>query len=1095
MKKYFQIISFLIVITTLQIYAQQEAGLLRFPAIHNDQVVFTYAGDLYTVSSQGGIARKITNGKGVELFPRFSHDGKQIAFTGQYDGNTEVYIMPANGGEPKRITYTATLGRDDVSDRMGPNNLVIGWTHDDKNVLFRSRMIEANDFIGQLFLAPISGDIAKQLPLPRGGFASYSPDDSKLAYNRVFREFRTWKRYRGGMADDIWIYDFKTKETTNLTNDSGQDIIPMWNGNNIYFLSDRDELNRMNLYVCNLDTKEIKKLTDFKDYDIKFPSLGNNAIVFENGGFIYTFDLANGSVKKIVVQFAEDFAISRNGIVDVSKTISNYEISPDGKRALFGARGEVFTVPQKDGVIRNLTNTSGVHERSSKWSPDGKYIAFISDASGEDEIYITLQDGSGKPIQITNSGGAYKYQLNWSPDSKKILYSDRELNIKYVDIESKKVTSVLKAEVGRRLSASWSPDSKWLTYSLPQYDGLNIVYLYSLEKNENYAVTDKWYTSGESLFSNDGKYLIFISSRDFQPVYGWTEWNHIYHDMNGIYLLTLSKDTKSPFEPKSDEVTIKEDIKEESKDSKKETEKKDADKKDEVASIKIDIDGIAERIIKLPAKASNYSSIGSVENKIYYQRRGSDDAATKLLMFDLDKKKETELGEVDGYEISADNKKMLISQGRSYSVIDLPTNKIDASEKLDLSDMKINLNRKEEWKQIFNQACRQFRDFFYVANMHGLDWEATCKKYESLLTYVNSRIDLTYVIGEMIGELNIGHSYTGGGDYPKAERIQTGLLGAKLLRDEGSKFYKIEKILEGANWNSSLRSPLTEIGLNVKEGDFIIAVDGKSTNDMTNIYESLIGKVDKQVKLTINSKPSEDGSRDVVIIPISNEQQLYYYNWVQTNIEKVDKATNGKVGYLHIPDMDVTGLNEFVKHFYPQLRKEALIIDVRGNGGGNVSQMVIDRLTREIVALGNARNNIPDPDPDAAFVGPQVCLLNEFSASDGDIFPFRFKSLGLGKLIGKKSWGGVVGIAGSVPFVDGGYCYVPEFGMIDKEGKNWIIEGKGVEPDIIVDNDPAKEFAGIDEQLNRAIEEVIKELEQMKYKVPKETPPPPEKTK
>jgi tricorn protease len=417
----------------ISISASDEARLLRFPTVHDNQIVFTYAGNLYTVSTNGGTARKLTSHDGVEIFPRFSNDGKFIAFSGQYDGNTEIYIMPSDGGIPKRLTYTATLNRDDVSDRMGPNNLVIGWTPDDKNILFRSRMKEFNSFKGHLFLAPVNGDLAEQLPLPRGGFASYSPDGNKLAYNRVFREFRTWKRYRGGMADDIWIYDFTTKETSNITDNPAQDIIPMWKGNKIYFLSDRDKT--MNLFVYDLISKETKKLTDFKEFDIKFPSLGSSAIVFENGGFIYHFDLTTEAVRKVEVHIAEDLAIARGGLTDVGKNITNYEISPDGNRALFGARGEIFTVPAENGITRNLSKTSGVHERNSKWSPDGKYIAYISDKTGEDEIYVIAQDGSENEIQLTADGGSYKFQLSWSPDSKKILFNDRELNLKYVDVD------------------------------------------------------------------------------------------------------------------------------------------------------------------------------------------------------------------------------------------------------------------------------------------------------------------------------------------------------------------------------------------------------------------------------------------------------------------------------------------------------------------------------------------------------------------------------------------------------------------------------------------------------------------------------------
>ncbi len=1082
MKRIILILTFFLSLSSF-LYAQVEGRLLRFPAIYEDQVVFTYAGDLYTVSAEGGIARKLTNHVGVEIFPRFSHDGKWIAFTGQYDGNTEVYKMPSVGGTPERLTYTATLQRDDVSDRMGPNNLVIGWTPDDQNVLFRSRMYEFNSFIGQLFLAPIDGNVQKELPLPSGGFASYSPDGKKLAYNRIFREFRTWKKYRGGMADDISIYDFDTKKTITIAENPAQDIIPMWHGDDIYFLSDRGENKRMNLYVYNLISDEVRKLTNYSDFDIKFPSIGKYAIVYEYAGFIYKFDLVTEKSTKINVQFAEDFAVSRPEMVDVSKSISNYEISPDGKRALFGARGDVFTVPAENGITRNLTNSSGANDRNSKWSPDGKYVAYISDESGEDEIYIVPQDGSSEAIQLTNQGGSYKWQLMWSPDSKKILYSDRALKLYYVDVESKEVTQVADAKVGRGFFGTWSPDSKWIAYSLPQYRKMNQIYLYSIDEQKSYPVTEDWYQSGSPVFSKDGKYLYFISQRDFNPIYSWTEWNHAYVDMDGIYLMTLAADTKSPFAPKNDEVNVGND---------KEKENDEKNSKEETKEVKIDFEGITQRTVKIPVSASNYFNLTPAGNKIYYMRNGSDDKQSVLLVYDLEKQKETELGNINGYEISTDGKKMIVGSNKSYYIIDLPTAKFDLSEKLDLSDLEVHLNKHKEWNQIFHQAARAVRDFFYVDNYNGLDWDANVKKYEQLLKYVNHRIDLTYVMGEMVGELNIGHAYVGGGDYDKPDRIKTGLLGAQVELDK-SGYYKITKILDGANWDKSLRSPLQAIGVDAKEGDYIIAVNGKPAPQMKNLFAELVGKAGEQVVLTINDEPSSEGARDVTIVPTDDEHDLYYYNWVKGNIEKVDKATNGKVGYVHIPDMGRKGLNEFVKRFYPQLGKKALIVDVRGNGGGNVSPMIIERLRREVIMMDNVRNNKPTPDPADQVVGPKVMLMDEFSASDGDIVNYRFRQYNLGPIIGKRSWGGVVGIWGSLPYVDGGTVMVPEAGLFDLNGKDWLIEGHGVEPDIVVDNDPAKEWAGEDQQLNRAIEEIQKLIKEFPIELPEKAPPGPDK--
>jgi tricorn protease len=1072
-----------------EVFSQQETRLLRFPAIHGNQIVFSYAGDLYTTSSKGGVARKLTSDAGYEMFARISPDGKLIAFTAQYDGNTEVYLMPSEGGIPRRLTYTATLDRDDVSDRMGPNNIVIGWKGGDQ-IVYRSRKDHWNSFKGSLYLASVAGGLSEPLPLPRAGFCSYSPDQKKLAFNQIFREFRTWKRYRGGQADEIWVYDFDTKRTINITNNPAQDIIPMWAGSDIYFLSDRDANERFNLYVYELTTKKTKKLTDFVDYDIKFPSLGDDAIVFENGGYIYRLDLKSRKAERVPIFVADDQVTGRGGWIDVERQITNYEISPDGSRALFGAHGEIFTVPAKYGNTRNLTNTSGVHERASKWSPDGKWIAYISDASGEDEIYILPQDGSGPPKQLTRGADTYKFSLLWSPDSKKILWSDKKLRLLYVDVDTGSVTQVAQATAFEIRDFNWSPDSQWVAYSRDEDRQMTTIYLYSLESKETVAATNGWFDSGAPAFSSDGKYLFFVSNRTFNPNYGQTEFNYSYRDMAKIYLLTLEKATKSPFEPKSDEVKIKEETKAAAK-----TENGGAEQKPEVqpqtVTVKVDADGLMGRIAEFPVAGGSYRHLVSVESKLYYQVRKGEEKS-KIAVFDLEKQKETELGEVDGYEISADSKKILIGQSGSYSIVDLPTSRPDPSEHLNLSDLKFDVDRSAEWQQIYDECWRQMRDFFYAPNMVGVDWEKVREKYAPLVPFVRHRADLTYIIGEMIGELGTGHTYVGGGEMPKIERIKTGLLGAVIDRDAASGYFRITKILKGQNWDKGVRSPLTDIGVDAREGDYILAVNGKSTNQMRDIYESLVNTVGKQVRLRLNSIAEEAGSRDTVVVPIGDEGPLIYYDWVQSNLEKVEKATQGRVGYIHVPDMGVTGLNEFVRYFYPQFHKEGLIVDIRGNGGGNVSPMLIERLRREAAMIDIGRNTSPSFDPGGLIPGPRVCLIDEFSASDGDIFAYRFKFYKLGKLIGKRTWGGVVGIRGTLPIVDGGYLNRPEFSRYDLAGKEWIMEGHGVGPDIVVDNDPAKEYAGIDEQLNRAIEAVMQEMKAEPVRIP---PPPPYPTR
>lgn len=1072
-----------ILLLTLFVYAlssnAQEARLLRFPTIHNDQVVFSYAGDLYSVNKNGGTAMRLTSHLGYDMFARFSPDGKNIAFSAQYDGNTEVYVIPNTGGEPRRLTYTATLNRDDLSDRMGPNNIVMTW-RDNKSIVYRSRKQSFNDFKGQLFIANINGGLSEDLPLPTGGFCSYNADQSKLAYNRIFREFRTWKYYQGGMADDIWIYDFKTKQTINITNNKAQDIQPMWFGDRIYFLSDRDRT--MNLFCYDVNTRQTRKVTNYTDYDIKFPSAGNNAIVFERGGYLYVMDVPSETIKKIDIILNSDNIYSRSNLIDASKFIESVSIGSDGARLVSVARGDVLTLPAESGITRNISQTSGAHERNAVWSPDGKYIAFISDVSGEDEIYIQVPDGQSKPQQITTNGDVYKYELEWSPDSKKILWGDKKHRLQYVDIESKKVTVIDNSDWAEFRDYSWSPDSKWVAYTKEVEYNKDKIYLQNIVTLQKTEATDGWFDSYNPLFSSDGKYLFFISRRDFNPTFSNTDFQISYNDMARPYMIVLSKSTTNPFAPVNDDVKVKKEPEADNKtsnDKNKDSKKPEEKKEETVKDIVIDAEGLMSRTLMIDVDAGNYSNLQSAGDKLYYMFSKTGEKR-RMMLYDFKQKKQTELGEAGYFELSADLKKMLVKKGESYYVIDLPTSKLDLTKAVDLSNMKWMVNKKEEWEQIYNESWRQMRDFFYAPNMHGVDWKAMREKYAVMLPYVNHRMDLTYLIGELIGELNVGHAYTGGGDVPKVERIKLGLLGAKITRD-ASGYYRIDKILQGANFSKDLRSPLTEVGVNVKAGDYIIAVNGKATNTVNDIYELLVNTADKQVELMVNTKAGTDGARKVIVVPLADESKLYYYNWVQRNIKYVDSVSNGKIGYLHVPNMGVEGLNEFMKYFYPQMNKKALIIDDRGNGGGFVSPLITERLNQKLVYYEFMRNAMGKPDPDGQY-GPKVLLLDHYSASDGDIFPYRFKKYQLGKTIGTRSWGGVVGIRGSLPFVDGGILNRPEFAPYLADG--FVIEGYGVDPDIEIENDPAREYAEIDDQLNKAIEVLLDELKTKEQTTP-----------
>jgi tricorn protease len=1091
--------------------------LLRFPTTDGKQIVFCYAGELYTVAKEGGIARRLTSGPGYSSFPHFSPDGSKIAFTSQYDGNTEVYVMPAEGGEPKRLTITATLGRDDISDRMGPNNIICAWQNTKPVIAFRTRKKSFDPFIGQLYTVGLDGELPQQMPVPRGGFLSFSPDDSKMVYNRVFREFRTWKHYRGGMADDVWLHDFKTGETKNLTNDPAQDIIPMWGPDDrIYFLSDRD--GRMNLFSIDLAGKETKQLTHFTDYDIKFPTIGKDAVVFEQAGYIWRYDLAKGEAAPVPIEIKEDFAIGRSALMDASKHVESVSPAPDGQRVMVVARGDIFSVPWKDGTPRNLTRTSNAHERDAVWSPDGKWVAYNSDATGENELYVRAQDGKGEPQQITKGADTYFYQVIWSPDSKKLLWSDRMQRLRYVDVASKAVTQVDQDKFGEIRSYDWSPDSNWIAWSRPEENGGEKVSLFSLGDKKPVAVTDYWYSAGNPTFSDDGKYLLLTSSRDFKPIFGQTDFANVYRDMDRVYLVTLAKETESPLAPRSDEVGKKKG-KEKEGEEKKSEEKKSSGKETPKPTptvppkVKIDLDGIGDRLAALEIQPGDYRNLRLVDDRIFYLRRtvaddrGNDDEEgdggekSHLCSYSLEDRKETVHGDVNDYEITRDGKKMLVKIDKDYAMIDLPKDKLELKDeksgkdyKLKLEGLDLRLDRHAEWNQIYFECWRQMRDFFYAPNMNGVDWKAMRDKYAALLPFVNHRNDLTYLIGELIGELNSGHTYVAGGERPDTPRIKLGLLGAEFSRDPATHAYRIDRILPGENWDKHTRSPLRDIGVNVKEGDYLLAINGTPVSTLANLYDALIGTAGKQVILRVNSNPNDNGARDVTVVPIADEAPLYYLAWVRKNIDEVTKKTGGEVGYLHIPDMGQDGLNQFTKLYFPQIKKKALIIDVRGNGGGFVSPLVIERLRRALVMIEMFRNGVPDTNPPQTFTGPMVTLIDEFSASDGDIFPYRFKAMGLGKLIGKRTWGGVVGIRNPLPLVDGGQFFKPEFAPYSKEGKGWIIEGHGVDPDIYVDNDPAKEFRGEDQQLDRAIQEIQEELKTKRYDLPP-IPPFPDKTK
>ena len=1060
----------LVAVAAVGAFAQDEgeARLLRFPATNGREIVFSYAGDLWTVPVEGGEARRLTSHVGYEMFARYSPDGKTIAFTGEYDGNREVYRIPAEGGEPLRLTYTATNARDDLGDRMGPNNIVITWSPDGKRILYRNRI--GDGFPGKLWTVSPDGGMPEEIPLPEGGFSSWSPDGKKLAYNRVMREFRTWKYYRGGMADDVWIWDPKAKTVKNVTNNMAQDIFPMWIGEEIYFASDRDMI--MNLFCYNTRTGETTKVTNFDKYDVKFPSTDGKTIVFENGGYIYRFDPAARESVQVPVTLASDAVYARTERRKVGDDASAFALSPDGNRAVVSARGEIFDVPVGKGVTRNLSRSAGSNDRGADWSPDGKWIAWIGDITGETEVYLFDVAKGGAPVQLTQNNDTYIRSLQWSPDSKHILYTDRKNRLVEVEVPSGARRVVLTCPEAEFRGVEYSPDSQWITYTRPAKNEMDVIYVYNLSTNKEYPVTERWYNSSSPVFSADGKYLIFRSDRDLNPQYSNIEWNFTMGNMGATYMAMLAKDTPSPLIAKDPEVKSEEAATPEGPAAKGGSAKgAPAAKESPKMEVKVDPEGILDRIVKLPVSGVGYGGYYSDGKKLWY----SSGRGTRV--FDFASGEDSDCTDGRMFYRFGDKKALVMKAGKLQAA---PLGaKMGSGEDVTTSDMVAYIDYPREWAQIFDEVWRAFRDGYYLENMHGRNWQGVKEKYQVLLPYVRTRLDLNYVIGEMISELASGHAYITPGEYPKPERIDMGLLGAELSKDR-SGFFKIDRILQGASYRPELRSPLQEPGLGVQAGQYITAIDGVSTKSVANIYQLLVGKADVLTELTVNDKPAEGGQK-VVVKPIADEYPLYHFEWVQKNIRTVEEKSGGKVGYIYIPDMGPEGLSEFARYYYPQLDKEALIVDDRENGGGNISPMVIERLQREVYRMTMSRtSSMTGTVPEGTHTGPKVLLINKYSASDGDLFPWSFKANKLGTVIGTRTWGGIVGISGSLPYLDGTDVRVPFFTNYDRETGQWIVENYGVDPDIVLDNDPVREYAGEDQQLLKAIEVALEQIKDRK---------------
>ena len=1048
--------------------AQNEARLMRFPDINKNLIAFVYAGDIWSVDATGGEARRLTSHPGMELFPKISPDGKWIAFSGEYSGSRQIFVMPSNGGTPRQLTFYNSVGV--MPPRGGFDDVPLDWTSDGKNILFRANRTPFGDRNGKYYTISLEGGLEKPLPIVNGGFATLSPDNKKICFTPVDREFRTWKRYKGGRASDLWVYDLDKNTSEQITDFKGTDQLPVWFGDNIYFASDRDL--KLNIYQYNTTTKDVKQLTKHADFDCMWPSGENGQMVFENGGFLYKLDLQSGKEEKVTVNIHFDNPNILPYYKYVKDFVQAYEISPTGKRALISARGDIFSIPAENGPTYNLTNTQGVREIYPRWSPDGKYISYYSDASGEYEIYLLENKKGATPRQLTSGSSAWKYDSEWSPNSKYLLYFDRTLQLKLVDVETGKTTVVTHADRDEIHSYSFSSDSKWITYDKEGANGLGAVWVYNVEKAENKQLTDDRFNDGSPVFSVDGKYIYFISDRDFNLDFSSFEFNYVYNKSAKIYAVALCADCPKLFKDKNDVEPVKE--AEKPADEPKKDKKGKVEEKPAVAlpkTIQIDFDGINSRITAFPLKSGEYRNLAAVDGGILYISEGS------LHKYAIEDKKDEEV--MDGVSqavVSAEGKMMIYRAGKDFGITKLTTGQKSGAGKLNLDDMVMKIDPKKEWMQIYTDGWRIFRDYFYVSNMHGVDWKGIKERYSPLVPYVSHRADLDYILGEIISETNTGHSYVDWGDFEKVKRMDTGLLGAELVADQTSGKYRIAKIYAGENWNEARRSPLTEQGVNVKEGDYLLAINGTAVNLNMNPYELLENTLGKTVEITVNSIPDAAGARTSTIKPISSELELLNLNWVNERRAMVDKLSGGKIGYIYVPNTSTDGNRELFRGMYEYNEKEALIIDDRYNGGGFIPDVMTGLLERKTLSYWQRNGLSPMKTPGVAHNGPKVMLTNGYSSSGGDAFPYYFRKVGLGKLIGTRTWGGLVGMSGNAGLVDGGYIAVPRFGIYD-ENEQWIIEGTGVSPDIEVVDRPEQLAKGIDPCIEKAVDVLLKQLQ------------------
>lgn len=1053
--------------------AQVDARMLQYPDVSESHVVFSYGGDLWIVAKQGGTALKLSSPTGQELFPHFSPDGSRIAYSANYDGNLDVYIVPTLGGLPTRVTYHG------IPDR------VIDWYPDGSAILFASSMNSGRQRYSQFYKIAPTGGLPDRLPIPYGEFAAVSADGKRVAYTPQTQAFRTWKRYRGGWAPDIWVYDLAGNTAQNLTNDPSNDEFPMWYRNKLYFLSDRGAEQRSNIWSYDFDTQQSKQLTKFSDFDIHFPAIGPSEIVFEAGGALYLMSLADEAYKKVDITIVTDKITLMPRSENAADLIESISLAPDGKRALFGARGDVFSVPAEHGPVIDLTHTSGTAERYPSWSPDGQYVAYWSDASGEYELTMRDLAAPGGEQKLTSYGPGYRYRLIWSPDSKRIAFIDKAMKIHVYDVDKHRTADVdqcfyMYEDELEGFTASWSPDSRWLAYKKEVDNRNGAIALFDTQSGKVTQVTSGYYNDALPSFDPDGKYLFFVTNRTFAPVYSDVDGTFIYSNTTNIAVATLTDEVLSPLSPQNDSTLVasgKDEKKKDDKNDKKKDKDKDKDKKKEAPKeTKIAFDGFENRVVILPPKPGNFGRIRAVSDKLVFHRRpntGSSDEKQPVMFYDLTEREEKTIAEdADYYQVSADGEKVIIGKDDTYYVVELKEDQ-KLEKKMPSGDLVMNVDPRAEWRQIFNDVWRFERDFFYDPNMHGVNWPAMRTQYGRLLDDAVTRWDVNFVIGEMISELSSSHTYRGGGDVEHAQDVKFGYLGVDWELSNGA--YRIRKIIRGAPWDTEVRSPLDMSGIDINEGDYVLAVNGEPMDAAKAPWAAFAGLDKKPVVLTVNAKPTLDGARTVLVETLDDETRLRHLAWIEANRKRVEVATGGKIGYVYVPSTGIDGQSELVRQFTAQFDKQGLIIDERFNSGGQIPDRFVELLNRKPLAFWAVRDGRAWQWPPVANFGPKVMLINGWSGSGGDAFPDYFRKAGLGPLIGTRTWGGLIGISGSPPLIDGGGVTVPTFRMYDPDGK-WFREGHGVDPDIDVPEDYGQLAKGVDVQLERGITEVMKLL-------------------